>query len=56
MNQAGWVSIVALAGWLVLALSAFRAHQVGARKTLIVALTWGAIFLLVAAIFTAVGH
>ena len=56
MNQVGWVSIVALAGWLVLALSAYRARRVGAKKTLVMALAWGAIFLFVAAIFTAVGR
>ncbi|MEO6387798.1 MAG: hypothetical protein ABIT16_13655 [Croceibacterium sp.] len=56
MNSASWISIVALTGWLVLAGSAFRAHQVGAKKTLIMALTWVAIFLLIAGIFAAIGH
>jgi len=46
-----WLSIVALTGWLVLALSAFRAHRVGARKTVVMALTWIAIILLVAGVF-----
>ena len=52
MNQ--WVSIVAMAGWLVLALSAYRAHRVGAKKTIVLALAWIAIFLLAAAVFAAV--
>ena len=52
MNQ--WVSIVAMAGWLALALSAYRAHRVGAKKTIVLALAWIAIFLLVAAVFAAV--
>ena len=53
MNE--WVSIVALVGWLVLALGSYRARRVGARKTVVLALTWGAIFLFVAMIFGAVG-
>ena len=52
MNQ--WVSIVAMAGWLALALSAYRAHRVGAKKTIVLALAWIAIFLLAAAVFAAV--
>jgi hypothetical protein len=51
-----WVSLMALAGWLVLTLGAWRAHRVGARRTVILALTWTAIFLLVAALFTAIGR
>lgn len=54
MNAAAWVSLIALSGWLVLALSAFRAHRVSGKKMLAMALTWGAIFLLVAAILSAV--
>lgn len=56
MTGLGWVSLIALTGWLVLALGAFRAHRVGARKTLTMALTWAAIFLLVTAIFAAMGR
>lgn len=50
-----WVSIVALAGWLVLSLSALRARRLNARKTIVYALSWGAIFLAVAAVFGAIG-
>jgi hypothetical protein len=46
-----WVSIVALTGWLVLALGAFRAHRVGAGKTVVMVLAWLAIFLLLAGVF-----
>jgi hypothetical protein len=49
----GWVSIVALAGWLVLALSAYRAHRVGAKATAVMGLAWIAIFFLAAALFGA---
>jgi len=56
MNEAGWVSLVALSAWLILALSAFRAHRAGAKRTVVMALAWGAIFLLVAGLFTAIGH
>ena len=48
-----WVSAIALLGWLVLSLSALRARQLNARKAVIYALVWGAIFLAVAAVFGA---
>jgi len=53
--SAQWVSIVALLGWLILALSAYRAHRVDARKSVVLVLAWGAIFLGVAAVFSIVG-
>jgi hypothetical protein len=49
------VSIVALAGWLVLALSAYRSHQISGRKTLMYVLVWTSIFPAVALVFAAVG-
>lgn len=52
---ANWVSIVALLGWLVLATAALRARQVNARKVVTYGLVWGAIFLAVTAIFSAIG-
>ena len=54
MTQYGWVSLVALSGWLVLALSSWRAHRVGAGKTVVTMLAWIAIFLLVAGFFAAI--
>jgi hypothetical protein len=44
MNEVGWVSIIAMLGWLVLAFSAYRSHRVDTGKTLRMALTWAAIF------------
>jgi hypothetical protein len=52
----GWVSLIALSGWLVIALGAYRARRVGARNTIVMALAWAAIFLLVAAVFAAIGR
>jgi hypothetical protein len=49
-----WVSGVALVGWLVLARGSFRAHRVGAKKTVVLALAWVSIFLLVAGVFSIV--
>ena len=54
MNGTAWVSIIALLGWLVLALSSFRAHRIGAGKTLVMGLAWLSIFFLVAAVFSTV--
>lgn len=44
MNATALVSIVALLGWLILALGAYRSHQVDASKTIRMALIWGCIF------------
>ena len=52
MNEYQWVSIIALAGWLVLAFSAYRAQRVGAGKTVVMLLAWISIFFLVAAVFS----
>jgi hypothetical protein len=54
LTETNWVSAIASLGWLILAVSASRAHQVNTRRTVIYALTWGAIFLAAAAIFGAV--
>ena len=55
MNEYGWVSLIALSGWLVLVLGSYRAHRIGAGKTVVWGLAWIAIFLLIAGIFTAIG-
>lgn len=52
MTSGAWISIVALTAWLVLALSSLRAHRIGARKAVVLALAWAAIFALVAAAFS----
>ena len=51
MTTTGWVSIVALLGWLALSVSALRSYRLGTRKALTMALTWLAVFALVTAIF-----
>lgn len=56
MNAVNWVSIVAMTGWLVLALGAYRARRVDGKRTLALALAWGAIFLLATAVFAAIGR
>jgi len=38
------LSIVALCGWLVLALSSYAAYRFNLRKTVTMALAWAAIF------------
>ena len=55
MSEYGWVSLIALTGWLVLALGAFRAHRIGARKTIVISTAWLAVFLLVTGVFRAIG-
>lgn len=50
-----WVSIIALAGWMVLAFSAYRSRRVSGRKTLTYIFVWGSIFVAVAAVFSALG-
>ena len=52
MNE--WVSIIALTGWLVLAIASYRAHRVGAGKSLVYALAWISIFFLAALVFSVV--
>lgn len=56
MSGYAWVSVIALTGWLVLAAGSYRAHRIGAKKTVVMAFAWGAIFLLLAAFFAAIGH
>jgi len=54
VSPAIWVSLIALSGWLILVIGAFRARKVGGRKMLTMVLAWGAIFLLVTAIISAI--
>lgn len=55
MTEAGWVSLIALVGWLILVASAFRAQRIDTRKTLMMALAWATVFLLVTVAFVAIG-
>ena len=49
------VSIIALAGWLILALSAYRSYETSCRRTLTYVFVWGSIFIAVALVFAAIG-
>ena len=51
MTATPWVSLVALAGWLAVTLAGFAARRVGARRAVMIALVWLAIFLLAGAVF-----
>jgi len=44
MMETGWVSIVALLGWIVLAISAFASFRLSWSKALQLGLVWLAIF------------
>ena len=55
MSQYGWVSLVAMTGWLILALGAYRIHRVDGRKTLLWATAWLGLFLLVTGVFVMIG-
>ena len=52
MSEGALVSLVALLGWLVLVAGAFRAHRIGARKAIVLALIWASIFVAVAFVFS----
>ena len=54
MSEIPLVAIVALLGWLILALSAYRSYQVDVSKTIRMALIWGCIFTAIAFVFTLV--
>ena len=54
MTPTPWVSLVALSGWLVLAVAAYRARNVRRRQTIAMALGWAAIFLVATAIFSTI--
>lgn len=56
MTQVNWLSVISLTAWLVLALAAYRGQRVGARKTVVMALVWGAIFMFAATVFAVVGR
>ena len=52
MSEISLVSIITLLGWLILALSAYRSHQVDVSKTIRMALIWACIFTGIAFVFT----
>lgn len=51
-GETQWISIVALAGWLILVLGSYRSYQVNASQTIRMALIWGAVFAGVAFVFS----
>ncbi|WP_202385396.1 hypothetical protein [Altericroceibacterium endophyticum] len=55
MSSFNWVSIVALVGYLVLALAALRSQHISLGKAARLALIWFGIFLVVAIIFNNIG-
>jgi len=54
MNEYTLVSTIALVGWLILVLGAYRSHKVDASKTIRMALIWAVIFTGLAIFFTVV--
>lgn len=54
MNEVDTVQIVALVGWLILAVSALAGHRLSWKKGLVMAFAWGAIFLAVFLLFQTV--
>ena len=51
-GEGQWVSIIALVGWLVLMLGAYRSYRVDTGKTVRLVLVWAAIFAAVAFVFS----
>ena len=54
MNEYGAVQLVALLGWLVLAVSAFASYRLGWKESVRMALLWAGIFMAVALLFSLV--
>ena len=54
MSEGAVVSLIAMLGWLVLVLSAYRSYQVDVSKTIRMALIWASIFTGMAFFFTLV--
>lgn len=55
MSPYGWVSLIALGGWLIFALGSYRSYRIGGRRTLVMATAWLGLFLLVTGLFVAFG-
>lgn len=54
LSEVQWVSLIAMSGWLILMLAAYRSHRVNASKTIRMALIWATIFAAVTLFFTLV--
>ena len=55
MTESAWVSLVALAAMLILAISGLRASRLGARRIVTMALMWGSIFAAAVLFFSVIG-
>lgn len=55
MNEYAWVQIVALAGWLILAASAFASYRLNWSRTIRMALIWAGIFVAMGLLFSILG-
>lgn len=54
MNEYGWVQLVALGAWLILAASAFASFRMNWSQTVRLALIWAGIFLAIGLLFSMV--
>lgn len=54
MNSFGWMQIIWAVGALSLLIAAYRSHNVGAKKTLAMALAWAGIFIFAGLVATAI--
>jgi hypothetical protein len=54
MNDANWVQLVALGGWLILAAGAYASYRKNWSETIRMALVWAGIFVAVALLFSIV--
>ncbi len=52
MNEYGWVQLIALGGWLILAVSAFASYRLNWSHAVRLALIWAGIFLAVGLLFS----
>ena len=54
MNEYGWVQLIALVGWLILAAGAFASYRLNWSQAIRMALIWAGIFLAVGLLFSIV--
>lgn len=54
MTEYGWVQLIALGAWLILAASAFASYRLNWGQTIRLALIWAGIFVAVGLLFSIV--
>jgi hypothetical protein len=54
VSDIGWVQLVALFGWLILAGSAFASYRLGWKESIRMGLVWAGIFVAVVLVFSMV--